>query len=198
MAFNPVAAYLYPRYGPKFCIVLGSLIALIGLFASTYTTNFALFTIFYGLFYGIGIGLSYLAPLMCGWEHFPERKGMVSGIIIGGFGFGSFIFDMISTILVNPQDIPPSIEIKSGQTEQFYFDTEISNRAPIMLRKLIAIWAIMIAISLPLIRKPKNTEEGDQDNVSLRAEESDKRYIHIIKSRKFILLWIMLFLSNCK
>jgi hypothetical protein len=35
---------------------------------------------------------------------------MVSGIIIGGFGFGSFIFDIISTYIVNPKDEMPKIE----------------------------------------------------------------------------------------
>lgn len=50
-----------------------------------------------------------MIPLMCGWDHFPERRGMVSGIIIGGFGFASFFFDMISTSIVNPEDKAPSI-----------------------------------------------------------------------------------------
>jgi hypothetical protein len=34
---------------------------------------------------------------------------MVSGIIMGGFGFGSFIFDIISTLLVNSLNEKPSI-----------------------------------------------------------------------------------------
>lgn len=70
-----------------------------------------MFIILYGVFYGIGIGFSYMAPLMCGWEHFPLHKGLVSGVVIGGFGFGSFIFDLISTYLVNPGDIHPNIEV---------------------------------------------------------------------------------------
>ena len=122
MTFNPVSAFLYQLYGPTFCVVLGSMIALSGLFASTFVQSFSLFTILYGGLYGVGIGLSYLSPLMCAWEHYPERKGLVSGIIIGGFGFGSFIFDIISTLLVNPNDQKPSIVINNGETKDFYFD----------------------------------------------------------------------------
>ncbi len=66
-----------------------------------------------------------------------------------------------------------------------------------MLRTLICIWAGMIIVSLFLIRAPirdpTNPEEleklNTKDTVSLRS---------IIKSRQFILLWSMLFLSICK
>jgi len=59
----------------------------------------------------MGIGLSYFTPLMCGWEFLPTRRGFVSGIIIGGFGFGTFIFSLISTALVNPNN-------KEAETEK--------------------------------------------------------------------------------
>ena len=116
MAFNPITAHLYHKLGPTLCMLSGSLVALSGLYASTYVTYFPLFVLLYGGLYGVGIGMSYMAPLMCGWEHYPERKGLVSGVIIGGFGFGSFIFDIISTMLVNPDDKNPSIEVIKSET----------------------------------------------------------------------------------
>jgi hypothetical protein len=36
------------------------------------------------------------------WQYFPGREGLISGIIIGGFGVGSFIFTYLSTFLINP------------------------------------------------------------------------------------------------
>ena len=109
MSLNPVSAYFYPKVGPTILIIIGSIVALTGIFVSTYASTFSQFTFLYGIFYGVGIGISYMAPLMCGWEHYPHRKGLVSGIVIGGFGFGSFIFDIISTLLVNPHDKAPTI-----------------------------------------------------------------------------------------
>ena len=52
----------------------------------------------------MGIGLLYWTPIICGWEWFPERKGLISGLIIGAFGFGALIFGFITTRIVNPEN----------------------------------------------------------------------------------------------
>jgi hypothetical protein len=44
---------------------------------------------------------------MCGWEWIPHKKGFVSGMIVGGFGFGTFIFAYISSAIVNPDNERP-------------------------------------------------------------------------------------------
>jgi hypothetical protein len=59
----------------------------------------------YGIIFPIGIGLTYFIPLMCGWEWMPNNKGLVSGIILCGFGFGSFIFGFVAMAIVNPNNI---------------------------------------------------------------------------------------------
>ena len=39
-----------------------------------------------------------------GWLWFPNRPGLISGLIIGGFGLGSLVFSPIATQIVNPHD----------------------------------------------------------------------------------------------
>ena len=39
--------------------------------------------------------------MLCGWEWFPNNKGLVSGIILAGYGFGAFFYGYISTALAN-------------------------------------------------------------------------------------------------
>jgi MFS family permease len=46
----------------------------------------------YGLLGGIGIGLSYTPPIQALIEWFPEKKGLASGITVGGFGAGALLF----------------------------------------------------------------------------------------------------------
>jgi hypothetical protein len=43
--------------------------------------------------------------MMCAWEFFPENRGLVSGIIVAGFGFGSSITGKMSTMIVNPNNL---------------------------------------------------------------------------------------------
>lgn len=141
MAFNPVTVLNYKKYGPTFCIALGSSIALTGILASTYVKSYWLFTILYGGLFGMGIGLSYMAPLICCWEHFPKRRGLVSGIIIGAFGFGSFAFNILSTYLINKDDKKPIIAVPNGGTTDYFYHRSVANKAPVAMRILVAIWA---------------------------------------------------------
>ena len=55
-----------------------------------------------GVFFPAGTGLVYCTPIVCGWEWFPDNKGLVSGLIAGGYGFGAFIFGFLTTRIANP------------------------------------------------------------------------------------------------
>jgi len=45
-----------------------------------------------GLLAGAGIGFAYVCPIAALIKWFPERKGLVSGLAVAGFGFGAYIF----------------------------------------------------------------------------------------------------------
>lgn len=42
-----------------------------------------------GLIGGAGIGLAYVVPIAVGMRWFPDRKGMITGVAVAGFGFGA-------------------------------------------------------------------------------------------------------------
>ena len=67
-------------------IVLGIGYVLAGLFAGT---NFWAILFFIGLIGGAGIGLGYVVPIAVGMRWFPDRKGMITGLAVAGFGFGA-------------------------------------------------------------------------------------------------------------
>jgi MFS family permease len=54
----------------------------------------------YGGLFGMGVGLSYTPPLVCGYKHFPQHKGLVSGFVVSGFGAGAFVFNQVKGELV--------------------------------------------------------------------------------------------------
>jgi OFA family oxalate/formate antiporter-like MFS transporter len=45
-----------------------------------------------GFLAGAGIGFAYVCPIAALIKWFPNRKGLVSGIAVAGFGFGAYIF----------------------------------------------------------------------------------------------------------
>jgi len=49
----------------------------------------------YGIIGGIGAGMAYITPLSMVTKWFPDKKGLVGGLIAGAFGLGAFIYNQI-------------------------------------------------------------------------------------------------------
>ena len=71
---------------------------------ATLQTEFWSFAACYITGFGVTNAMTYMVPVHHGWLWFPNRPGLISGLIICGFGFGALIFNTVSRILVNPDD----------------------------------------------------------------------------------------------
>ena len=87
------------------------------MFLCTFIENPTVFVYCYGFAFGIGKSFMYSAALQAGWSHLQNRIGMVSGLIICGFGFGGFIFGIIMRRLCNPENIEVQKYIIDGEEE---------------------------------------------------------------------------------
>ncbi|NCC72203.1 MAG: MFS transporter [Sphingobacteriia bacterium] len=89
-----LAGRMMPKVGPQKLalsggIVLGLGYILAGLFgAENFTTTF----IFVGILGGSGIGLGYVVPIAVGMRWFPDKKGLITGLAVAGFGFGATLW----------------------------------------------------------------------------------------------------------
>jgi MFS transporter, OFA family, oxalate/formate antiporter len=82
-----------PRTGPRALAVAGGIVLglgyiLGGLLGSSFVAQF----ICIGLIGGAGIGLGYVVPIAVGVKWFPDKKGLVSGLAVAGFGFGALLW----------------------------------------------------------------------------------------------------------
>ena len=80
--------------GPQKLTILGGLILglgyiLAGLFGGT---NFTALLLLIGLVGGAGIGIAYVVPIAVGMRWFPDKKGMITGLAVAGFGFGAMLW----------------------------------------------------------------------------------------------------------
>jgi len=102
-----VSGRIMGRVGPKRIAAIGGIILgmgyiLGGFFGGTFAAQF----IFIGVIGGAGIGLAYVVPIAVGVKWFPDKKGMVAGLAVAGFGFGATIwvksagswFDLLNTL----------------------------------------------------------------------------------------------------
>ncbi|CAI2359008.1 unnamed protein product [Moneuplotes crassus] len=151
--FVPVAPFALKVLPPWLCCLVGSCIAIGAVIIASFTTNFIIFMVLHGFFFGLGSGIAYLAPIITSWDYFPERKGLVSGIILAGYGLGPFIFGYISSAIANPENESPTHVVDGGVI--FSPDNPISTRAPHMIRVNALSWLILVIASSPFIRKRK-------------------------------------------
>lgn len=92
---------LVQRWGPRWCAMLGG--ALFGggwLLASLGGRHFGFTLAGIGLMAGVGVGLAYLVPIAVGVRWFPERKGLVTGVAVAGFGGGAALISKIGDALL--------------------------------------------------------------------------------------------------
>ncbi len=89
-----IAGRLMPKIGPTKLAISGGLVlgvgyALAGLIdVGSFWSTF----VFVGLVGGSGIGLAYVVPIAIGIKWFPDRKGLITGLAVAGFGFGALLW----------------------------------------------------------------------------------------------------------
>jgi len=142
-----------------------------GVFLTYFTIQYsmALTTFTYGLMFGVGIALAYAPPMGVAMAWYPRKKGLVNGIIVGGFGMGAFIFNTVQTTYLNPLNLSPR--------EDGYFSadqTDILDRVPSVFLLLGSIYTVMQLLAVLLISSPG--EEDLSSNIPLvtQIEEQEE------------------------
>jgi len=88
-----LAGRMQARIGPRPIALLGGVVLGIGyLLGGFFGQTFLGQLICIGLIGGAGIGLAYVVPIAVGVKWFPDKKGMVTGLAVAGFGFGATLW----------------------------------------------------------------------------------------------------------
>jgi len=89
-------------------IVLGLGYLLAGFSGTNEQPNFWGILLGVGLLGGAGIGLGYVCPIAALVKWFPDKKGLITGLAVAGFGFGALIWiKLTSGFQFGPIDLTP-------------------------------------------------------------------------------------------
>ena len=109
-----VGGYLTPKLGIRKVAILGAAMMLIGFFMASKSSSLAMLYIGYGFFAGGGAGVAYGIPLATVLKWFPDKRGMVAGLVIGSLGFGSFFFSKFAYNIMLSQGPLNTLAIMGG------------------------------------------------------------------------------------
>jgi OFA family oxalate/formate antiporter-like MFS transporter len=106
-----VAGRLQDRKGPKICALLGTLFVSAGFFLCSLTTSLSFLYLAFGLVVGLGNGFGYATPIPVASKWFPDRRGLVVGIMVGGYGAASFLLGLFVPNLIASLGWRPTFQI---------------------------------------------------------------------------------------
>lgn len=102
--FTIIGGRLQDRIGPRIPALTGGLIFGASYILAGYSSGRYLeLQTFIGITSGIGAGLCYLCPVVCAVKWFPERKSIVTGIVVAAYPVSAIIVSRISEYLLAQQ-----------------------------------------------------------------------------------------------
>jgi MFS transporter, OFA family, oxalate/formate antiporter len=89
------------RVGPRVVAMTGGALYGLGVFLAS-LSNHGLWSLYltYGVIGGIGLGFAYIVPISVLVKWFPDRRGLMTGIAVGGFGAGALVTAPVATRLI--------------------------------------------------------------------------------------------------
>lgn len=99
------------RKGPRVVALTGGVVYSIGILLASLSrdrSQFWLLVLGYGVIAGFGLGLGYIVPIAMLQKWFPDKRGLITGIAVGGFGFGAVITSPVAQQLIKSDPRVPT------------------------------------------------------------------------------------------
>jgi OFA family oxalate/formate antiporter-like MFS transporter len=162
--------FFLPRFGPRKLAISGSLLYGTGYLLAAlalWWRALPLLWLGYGVIGGVGLGLGYVTPVATVAKWFPDRKGLVTGMVVMGFGFGALVMSKL---------IAPALNAAFGH-----------DLPRVFAGAGVIVGGIGVAAAVFLRNPPELVSHSNQ------ASRAEPRAIALIRSRPFLLMWLVFF-----
>jgi OFA family oxalate/formate antiporter-like MFS transporter len=93
------------KVGPRSVATLGGIILGAGLIVARFATGLSTFVLGFSILGGIGIGAAYVCPIATCVKWFPDKRGLITGLAVAGFGAGGLVFTPVAKSLIAAQGV---------------------------------------------------------------------------------------------
>ena len=89
------------RKGPRVVAITAGVLYGLGVFLASFSAD-KLWWLYlsYGVIGGVGLGFGYIVPVAVLVKWFPDRRGLITGIAVGGFGAGPLVTAPVAQRLI--------------------------------------------------------------------------------------------------
>jgi OFA family oxalate/formate antiporter-like MFS transporter len=161
-----VGGVLLPKFGPRKLAVAGSLFYGAGYLLAAlalHLKSLPLLWLGYGVVGGIGLGLGYVTPVATAAKWFPDKKGLVTGMVVMGFGFGALLMSKV---------IAPAL------------NAAFPNQLPNVFAGIGVILGLTSLLAASFLRNPPAATAA--------VAGGEKVWLRLV-SRQFVLMWLVFF-----
>src|SRR4029079_5925768 len=154
-------------------VIYGVSYLIAGYFASARSLAGLYFS--YGFLGGIGMGMAYITPVATLVKWFPDRRGLMTGVAVAGYGAGALIFSPITARLIQTAGVPATFWIFG------------------------AVYLVLVVAAAQLYQNPPQGWRPagwvPTGTVEKAASTVDFTVSEAMRTWQFWLLWAMLFLN---
>lgn len=170
-----IGGKLASKYTTRPIIIIGGVILATGFALASLVTSSApwLLWLTYGVMGGVGMGFTYSTTIATAQKWFPDKKGLVTGLIVSALGFGGVVFTPIIETLI-----------------KFFGGPEIGEQKTFLV--LALIFLVVCTIGGLFIKNPPedfmpevNTKKIQKKNVN--ASRPDYTPLQMLKTPQFYL-----------
>ncbi|XP_023334431.1 uncharacterized protein LOC111705948 isoform X2 [Eurytemora carolleeae] len=159
--------------------------------------------------HGIGFCFVYATAIGAAQKWFPRSmKGLVSSLVLSGYGFGSLIWIPVQTSFVNPDNIKATVDEKctfngtqESKCDKYFTDPEVLENIPNMFLLLGGVFGALGIIATILISEPNQSKEDQDEMSSIQDKTSTDQMtqtfsltpIQVLRTRTFYQTWMGFF-----
>jgi OFA family oxalate/formate antiporter-like MFS transporter len=114
-----IGGRIQDRKGPRIVALVGGVIYAVGVVLASFASDHSqlwLLVLGYGVISGFGLGVAYIVPIAMLQKWFPDKRGLITGLAVGGFGFGAVLTSPVAQWLISgyAKDVPTKAFLPLG------------------------------------------------------------------------------------
>jgi MFS transporter, OFA family, oxalate/formate antiporter len=163
------------KKGPRVVALTAGFLYGLGVFLASYTSSLWWLYLSYGFIGGIGLGFGYIVPVAVLVKWFPDKRGLITGIAVGGFGAGALVTAPVATHFIQTVGVLTTFAYLG-----------------------IAYFVVIMITGFFMQNPPEGYRpEGWVPSASLQAQRATKDYSlgEALATWQWWVLWLILFLN---